>query len=142
MDFSNAIFKIQRQIQKIETEEMERFGLKGSFAQYLLVLAHQPAGLPASELCRICDKDKAAVSRALSEMGEKGLINRPVQSGYRLPYTLTEDGKNVANFLCARVSPVVEEAGKGLDKEQRPIVYEALGLIAENLERICKKNME
>ncbi len=141
-EFSTAIFKIQRSIQKIEADEMEKFHLKGSFAQYLLAMARHPEGIPAAELCRICDKDKAAVSRALAEMEEKGLINRPIQTGYRVPFTLTEQGQKVAQFVATRAISAVEVAGRGLGEEERGICYRSLGLIAENLNHICKDGLK
>ena len=74
--FLYIISKIHRQIQKIERAEMVKQGYKGAFAQYLATLRRYEEGLTSSELCEICDKDKAAVSRIIAEMEEKGLIER------------------------------------------------------------------
>ena len=74
--FLYIISKIHRQIQKIERTEMVKHGYKGAFAQYLATLRRYEEGLTSSELCEICDKDKAAVSRIIAEMEEKGLVER------------------------------------------------------------------
>ena len=78
--FSYVISGIHRQIQKIERAEMIKRGYKGAFAQYLATLHRYEEGLTATELCEICDKDKAAVSRILAEMEEKGLLKEKKRS--------------------------------------------------------------
>ena len=42
---------------------LEKYGYKGAFAQYLVVLASHPEGLTSAQLCEQSDRDKAAVSR-------------------------------------------------------------------------------
>ena len=76
--FTAAISTIHRFVQKIERDEMEKYGLKGASAQYLLAMARYPEGITAAALCDVCDRDKAAVSRILSEM-EKKRADRPGQ---------------------------------------------------------------
>ena len=66
--FAGYISGIFRQIQKIERDELEKQGLKGAFAQYLVVMSHYPEGITATQLCEVCDKDKAAVSRVIAEL--------------------------------------------------------------------------
>ncbi len=138
--FSTAIFTVFRYVQHLETEEMEKFGMKGSFAQYLLVMERFPEGITAAKLGKLCDKDKAAVSRALNEMQEKGLVCRVDQGNgsYRAPLGLTEEGKAAAEFVQQRAKLAVEAAGAGLDEENRRIMYESLDLIAANLKKICE----
>ena len=74
--FSSSISCIYRYIQKIERIEMEKYGLKGPYAQCLLAMRRYPEGITAARLCEVCDKDKAAVSRMVAELEEKGLITR------------------------------------------------------------------
>ena len=74
--FTSAIAAISRDVQRIERDEMEKHGLRGAFAQYLLALSRHPEGITAAGLCEVCDKDKAAVSRIVSEMDAKELILR------------------------------------------------------------------
>ena len=47
---------------------MEKYGLKGPHAQCLLAMRRNPQGITASQLCTICDKDKAAISRTVAEL--------------------------------------------------------------------------
>lgn len=140
---SYYIYSIYRTVQKIEKEEMKKHGLRGAYAQYLVAMARYPQGLTSARLCELCDKDKAAASRCVSEMEEKGLIAR--ESGnfsmYRAKLTLTEKGKEIAAFVLKKVTTAVELAGVGLDEESRRIFYASLGLIESNLKKICQNGI-
>lgn len=141
--FSSSISGIYKHIQKIERDEMVKYGLKGSFAQYLLAIGRYEEGITSSELCEICDKDKAAISRVVAEMEQKGLIYRQAAGDnlYRARLKLTEKGKEAADHVstCAKIA--VEVAGKGLTEESRQAFYAALNLIASNLQDISKKGI-
>ena len=138
--FSYAISRISRSIQKIDRDEMVKYGFRGAFAQYLLALNSHPDGLTSVQLSEICDKDRAAISRIVSEMEEKGLVVRESVSDnmYRALIRLTDEGRRAADFVHARAVPAIAAAGKGLTDENRRIFYEALDLIAANLEKICR----
>ena len=138
--FCFGISAIQRSIQKIERDEMESRGFKGAFAQYLVVMVQYPDGVTASQLCDLCDRDKAAVSRAVTEMEERGLITRQGKS-YRARLFLTPLGEETARFVCSRAVVAVAEAGKGLSEEERAAFYRVLERIAANLQEICKDGL-
>lgn len=138
--FCSSISIIQRAIQKIERDEMERYGNKGAYAQYLVAMHQYPDGVTASQLCELCDRDKAAVSRVLAEMEEKALIHRE-GSNYRAKLFLTESGQRAAQFVCDRAVVAAMEAGKGLSEEDRAIFYAALNLIASNLQALSKDGL-
>lgn len=141
--FSTSVFVLNRYIQKIEADEMVKYGLKGSYAQYLLVMDRFSDGITASQLCRICDKNKAAVSRALAEMEESGIITRKGEfdNPYRARLLLTDEGKAAARYVAEKASRAAQIAGKGLDDESRKILYDSLDLIAENLRAISKNGI-
>lgn len=137
--FSGLISGVYRQVQKLEREEMEKYGFKGAFAQYLLAMNHHPSGMTAAQLCEACDKDKAAVSRVLAEMEEKGLVQKTGEKAhpYRAALTLTAEGRDAAAFVAKRATVAVLKAGEGLSDADRKIFYAALELINTNLQKIC-----
>ena len=141
--FSTAISAIYHSIQKIERDEMVKSGGKGAFAQYLVALSRYPEGLTAAQLGELCDRDKAAVSRAVAEMEDRGLIVR--ESGkariYKVALRLTEAGRSAAQFVCERAEAAVESGGQGLAEEERAVLYAALDRIAANLEIISKEGI-
>ncbi|MBQ8834148.1 MAG: winged helix-turn-helix transcriptional regulator [Oscillospiraceae bacterium] len=131
-------------IQKIERTEMAKFGLKGPHAQCLLAMSRYPEGITAAKLCEITEKDKAAISRTLSELELVGLVVRNAPNGvrYRAMLTLTERGLEAAQAVSKRARQAVEQAGKGLNDAQREVFYSVLGLIASNLHTICKDGLK
>lgn len=141
--FSTAIACIQRYIQKIERVEMEKFGLKGPYVQCMLMLRSHPEGLTSSQLCTLCDKDKAAISRTVSELEQEGMVERAGGGGnrYRALLRLTEKGYAAASQVNNRVLVAVEKAGEGLTDGQRTVFYQVLALIAGNLQSICEDGL-
>lgn len=141
--FTSAISALCRDVQKIERDEMEKQGLRGAFAQYLLAISRYPEGITASALCEVCDKDKAAVSRVIGEMESKGLLKKISDgtSQYRAKLILTPAGEEAAAFVRERASIAVEMAGSGLSDDDRMAFYKALELISANLQKICKNGI-
>ena len=141
--FSLSISSMYHDIQRIERTEMAKFGLKGPHAQCLLAMAGKPAGITAAQLCEICEKDKAAISRTVSELEQAGLVRRNERNGsrYRALLTLTDTGIQAAQTVSIRAQKAVERAGEGLDDTQREVFYRVLALIAGNLHAICKDGL-
>ena len=137
--FTTAISALYRDVQKIERDEMEKQGLRGAFAQYLLAISRYPEGITAAALCEVCDKDKAAVSRIITEMENKGLLEKENDgtSQYRAKLRLTTAGQQAAAFVRERASVAVELAGSGLSDDDRKVFYSALERISTNLQQIC-----
>ena len=141
--FSSFISGIQRSIQRLQREEMIKYGLTGAYAQYLVAMHRFTDGITAAELCEVCDKDKAAVSRIIANMVKKGLVTRKEQNKnlYRALLFLTEEGKKAAQYVMERAKIAVEKAGSGLSEADRDKFYSALNLIAKNLQSICKEGL-
>ena len=137
--FSTMIASIYRDIQSIERDEMEKFGYKGAYAQYLIALRRSEDGLTPAEMCEICGKDKAAVSRALSEMEKSGLIvKEDGEKIYKARYKLLEKGKAAADFVCQKATSAVENVGKCISEEERTVMYSSLLQIASSLRQLSK----
>ena len=141
--FSAAIASMYHDIQWIERVEMAKYGLKGPHAQCLLAMSRYPDGLTSVRLCEICDKDKAAVSRTVSELAEAGLLVIAEKNGvrYRAMLYLTEAGQAAAKAVCRRAELAVAQAGQGLTDAQREVFYDVLAKIAGNLHAICKNGL-
>ena len=130
-----------RDVQKIERDEMEKQGLRGAFAQYLLAISRFPEGITAAALCEVCDKDKAAVSRVVAEMETKGLVERETENQYRAKLRLTPAGEEAAEFVRKRASAAVELAGKDLSEDERKAFYAALAVLSASLQQISRTGL-
>ncbi len=141
--FSYSINGIYRYILKIEKEEMEKYGYRGSYALYLAIMSHFPDGLTVSRLSELSDRDKAGISRIVSDMEENGLVMRQTNKSnfYRAKLVLTEKGKEVADFVREKAIAAVIEAGRGVSDEDRRVFYECLFIIASNLKKICNEGL-
>ena len=142
--FSSSVACLSRDIQQIERTEMAKFGLKGPHAQCLLTMLRHPEGITAALLCERCDKDKAAISRTVSELEEAKMIRRENRNGsrYRAALVLTEQGREAAAAVSDRAKLAVEQAGNGLTDADREVFYRVLTLISENLHEICKEGLK
>ena len=142
--FSTAISNIYQSIQKIERIEMAKYGLKGSHTQCMIVMQNYPEGITASRLCEVCDKDKAAISRTIAELEERGLVERKTKNGnaYRASLVLTEAGLYAANQISYLAATAAEKAGADLTEEQREQFYGALSMIANNLSKLYKEGVD
>ena len=141
--FVSYISAIHRDVQRIERDEMEKCGLKGAHAQYLVAMHRFPDGITAAELCDVCGKDKAAVSRALNEMEGHGLIARlgNHENQYRVHMKLTEKGLEAADYVCRKAVMAVQIAAEGVDDTTRTIMYQSLRSIASRVQMISEKGL-
>lgn len=147
--FAITIASINRSIQKIKSLEMKALNLKGTHVMCLYFLGKEPEGLTASQLCRLCGEDKAAISRTLSELSEKDYIH-PAPSpsassgkrGYRARIFLTEKGKSSIAYINHRVSHVLAIADPGLTDQQREDFYHTLALISDQLKAYIQAEKE
>ena len=98
---SGSLASMYHDIQKIERMEMAKYGLKGPHAQCLLAMKRHPEGITAARLCEVCEKDKAAVSRILSELETAGMVVRENRNGsrYRASLLLTQQGNLAAEAV-------------------------------------------
>lgn len=142
--FSSSVSSMYHDIQKIERVEMAKFGLKGPHAQCLLAMYRYQEGVTSAQLCEICEKDKAAISRIVAELEQCGMVSRKQRNGsrYRAVLTLTEQGCAAAEAVSQRARLAVEQAGMGLDDGQRQVFYQVLALISGNLHTICKDGLD
>lgn len=137
--FSLCLFNISRYWNRIAADEMKKYGLKGSHAFYLVTILRHDGNVTASDLCQMCGKDKADVSRAVVRMEALGMLRRIGEHPYRARLQLTETGREAALHVRQTAAVIVDRAGKDLTPEKRAGFYDALGSITSNLEKLCKE---
>jgi len=131
--FVTGITVCYKSIQQIKSLEMTEFGLKGTHAMCLFFLHHQDEeGLTASQLCQLCEEDKAAISRTLATLQSRGFIVSE-EKKYRARLILTESGREVASRMDTLIEQWVGLGGDGVSDEERATFYRVLESIASNL---------
>ena len=137
--FTALITKINRNIKRIKSEEMNEFELKGPHVSCLYYL-YTTGGTTASEICEMSEDDKATISRSIDYLEEIGLVN---ESGtdtkkYNVTLSLTEKGLEVAGKIAQKIERILDIAGAQIKDKKRKVMYECLMSINKNLENIVK----
>ena len=132
-NFTVTILKLNKLVHKIKLYEMEGYDLKAIHVMCVYYLAER-GSLTAGQLCKLTCEDKAAISRALATLREKGYV-KGEGVRYNCLYLLTEEGQELAGYINRKAAEAVESAGRGLTAEERSIFYKSLGAIAANLEK-------
>lgn len=137
--FTLLIAGINRCIRKIKSEEMAGFDLKSPHVSCLYYL-YKSESLTASELCDVCEEDKANISRSIKHLEENGYLVclTKMQKRYQSPLILTEKGRRVGEYINERVNRVLEGVSNSISEEERAILYRSLAAIQTNLQRICE----
>ena len=139
--FTLDIFNISRYWNKLATEEMKKYGLRGTHALYLLMLDSYEGEITAARLADLCQRDKADVSRAIADFQKKEILEPYDGPRYRATPKLTPRGRALADQLRARAAVALDLAGQGITDEMRENMYHCLDLIASNMRGICEEGL-
>ena len=132
--FTVLIAKISRNIKKIKNQEMAEYGLRSVHVSCLYYL-YSEESLTATELCELCEEDKATISRALDHLEKNGFIVRtPDENDARISRVrLTEEGR----AQCEKARRIFDETCHqmldGLDDSSISQLSALLTRIQENL---------
>ena len=139
-EFTKYISLAYKYLIKIKSDGIKEFGLKGSHVMCLFYIGESENGLTATNLCQLCCEDKAAVSKTLSALCEKGyvVLENGENKKYRSSYFLTDAGKEIMNQLNEKIKAAVIGGGTGLSDEEREVFYRCLFKIVDNLEAVSK----
>ena len=140
-DFVGLITAIEKEIQRIKTAELGRFGLRGGDLMCIYNLQKHPEGLTSAELTRLAGIDRAAVSRVVARLSSEGFVevgeDEAGSTGrYRAPVRLTEKGQAVMVEVDDIIRDVVSTAGSGLSPSRREAMYTSLSSVLEQLKAI------
>lgn len=136
--FAGSILELNRYLQKLKDMEMKPFGLRANHVMCLYHLGKNPRGLTVTELAEACREDKAAVSRCLSQLLQRGLVggNFPENKrSYRTRITLTASGRELVEQIYQKVDAALVGGSTGMTQQQRETFYATMELIIKNLSR-------
>lgn len=132
--FTGVIAGITRDIRRITAEAVSHFGIKRSFVPCIYFLQkHGP--LSATKLCKLCDEDKANISRTLKALEDEGYVVKEVRTSprARVKMTLTESGAEIGRYISECVSDMVAFATDGITDDEIEIMYSVIERIGGNL---------
>lgn len=131
--FTVSILKLNKLVQRIKACEMKKFGLKSVHAMCLYHLSVHGQGLSAGRLVKLTLEDKAAISRALSDMRKMGYVEYDA-SRHGAPVKLTRSGAELAESIRARAAAAVGAGSLKFTPAQREFFYRSLITISDNLQ--------
>ena len=139
--FTVLIAKINRNIRKIKNREMVEYGLRSAHISCLYYL-YSAEALTATELCELCEEDKATISRGLDFLEENGYVVCETKIGkrYKSPLILTEKGNEAGKKIADKISGVLDAISDGLTDVERVEFYRSLSIISESLEAVSKNS--
>lgn len=136
--FTGSILELNRYLQKLKDIEMKPFGLRANHVMCLYHLGKNPQGLTVTQMAEACKEDKAAVSRCMAQLVERGLVqsNFPENKrSYRTRLTLTASGQELVAKIYQKVDAAMIGGSSGLTEAQRENLYAAMEIIINNLSR-------
>lgn len=140
-DFVGMISALSKEIQRIKMVEATKLGIKGADVMLLYQLARHPQGLTGAELARRCGVTRAAVSRALAALEDKGFVMVQPDPGagrYRAAVMLSARGTAAMESATRIIDRVVSESGDAVSERNRAIMYSSLSTILDQLKKISR----
>lgn len=131
-NFTFLILKVSKLIQKIKNIEMQEYGLKAVHVMCIFYLMQNPNGLTNKELVSYTLEDKAAVSRAVALLSERGYVVLQEKT-YNAPIQLTKEGEKLGKEIYMKANQAVSACGDSFTEEERKQFYQSLRLISDNL---------
>ena len=125
-DLVGLIGAIDKEIQRIKTAELARFGLRASDLMVVYYLEKNPEGLTGAD-------------RTVTRLAADGFVEVGEESTrYRAPIRLTEKGYAAMAEVNGLISQIVRQAGGGLLDEQRRALYASLESVLGQLRVIAR----
>ena len=139
--FTVLIARISRNIRKIKNREMAEYGLRSTHVTCLYYL-YTSESLTATDLCGLCEEDKATISRALDFLEENGYIvcHAKQTKRYKSPLYLTDRGREVGDKIAHKINCVLDEICIDMNEQERAAFYRGLSMINDSLE-LCAQGI-
>lgn len=134
-----AAYKKIQQIKKKQTAVYSAYGIKSQHVMVLYFLGHNLAGLTVTELTGLCSEDKAATSRAVDYLAERGYVIHEEDSArrrWRSKVTITPSGMRLCRIID-RVSIEASNACKeGISEDDLDVFYRVFHKMVDNMDKI------
>lgn len=131
-NFTITVLKLNKLVNKIKAHEMREYGLKAIHVMCIYYLKENENGLTAAELSKLTLEDKAAISRGLALLRDKGYVTYDANK-YNAEIRLSEAGEKLADYISEKSEKAVNAGSVVFSEEERVAFYQALQNIAKNL---------
>ena len=132
VNFTVAISKLNKLIQKIKSIEIGKYGLQAIHVSCIYYLSKNAEGLTAKEISALSLEDKAAISRALKTLQERGYVEYS-PGGRNEKVKLTSSGREFSKIISKKTNSAVVAGSAHINTTQRKFLYDSLLEISNNL---------
>lgn len=124
-----------KSIQKLKSKAMIPIGLASAHTMCLRHLYASPDGLTRTRLVRLCDIDKAQVSRIINDLCARGYVieTEDESINYKKRLKLTPMGKDIAEDINALVLKINTYVSRDFTDEEIDVFYRVFDVICERL---------
>ena len=134
--FSSFLNRSHKSISRMKNKRMESYGLGSTHTMCLFFMYKHKDGVTKADLARLCDVDKALISRIIRDLTEKEYVESLTpKTAYKQKYILTDEGIRITDELHEAALEVTRFASESLSKEQIDNFYSTFRTICENLEK-------
>ena len=138
-EFSGLVSRAEKALQRVKTENVKDYGLRGVHVSCLLARHEGPEGLTATELASVCGVDRAQISRVTAELRGLDLVceaSPGPRRRYRGALELTEEGRAAAAEMAGIVDEKLQRVSGDIPPEELTVFYRVFGAIVERLEKL------
>ena len=138
-EFSGLVSRAEKALQRVKTENVKDYGLRGVHVSCLLALHERPEGLTATGLASVCGVDRAQISRVTAELRGLDLVceaSPGPRRRYRGALELTEEGRAAAAEMAGIVDEKLQRVSGDIPPEELTVFYRVFGAIVERLEKL------
>lgn len=138
-EFSGLVSRAEKALQRVKTQNVKDYGLRGVHVSCLLALHERPEGLTATELASVCGVDRAQISRVTAELRGLDLVceaSPGPRRRYRGALELTEEGRAAAAEMAGIVDEKLQRVSGDIPPEELTVFYRVFGAIVERLEKL------
>lgn len=121
---------ISRMVTRLRLDAVKEENLKTIHVECLFYLIYK-GPLSSAQLVRYTLEDKAAISKALKTLKEKGFVS--YKTGYNEKISLLEKGKMLAEQIEEKSFQILKEARDGISDEEAKVFLSVLERICLNL---------
>ena len=141
--FVTTVTRAYKTLSKLKNQETEAMGLRGNHVMCMHYLGRYPEGLTATELCKLCNEDKAAVSRTVLDLTQKGLVvsaDFEAKRKYRTVIKLSPLGEEYNGRIGNIIVKSVKMTTMDFTDEERQCFYKVFESIIVSLEGLIKED--
>ena len=138
-DFNGLVSSAIKSMNKIKQKKMGEHELGSAHTACLLHIHARKDGVTQTELARLCEVDKAQISRVTSRLFERGFIEESpdsINNLYRKKYILSPKGKTVTDRIITSILEINRFVSKEIPPEDIAVFYRTFQTICDNLKKV------